>query len=209
MTKLLRFSVMLVATLGFAMLPCAGQAAKAASGDSTTAAGTFDLGLTYTYKLAKLSSTTGWFFGIQGASVDGVYWLGPKAYNLGLAFDFNGETVSNIRPGVNLSQVSFVAGPRYTLWSYKAPGRLSGINVYGQALVGYVHAFNSVFPSGTLVTSSANSFALQTGGGVNLPICKKWGVRLFEADYVYTRLPNSVGNYQGDLRFSGGATYHF
>ena len=209
MTKLLRFSVMLVATFGFAMLPCAGQAAKAVSSDNAAAAGTFDLGLTYTYKLAKLSSTTGWYFGIQGGSVDGVYWLGPKAYNLGLAFDFNGETVSNIRPGVNLSQVSFVAGPRYTLWSYKAPGRLSGINVYGQGLVGFVNAFNSVFPTGAAVTPSASSFALQTGGGVNLPICKKWGVRLFEADYVYTQLPNSSSNYQGDVRFSGGATYHF
>jgi peptidoglycan-associated lipoprotein len=209
MTKLLRFSVMLVATLGFAMLPCAGQAAKAVSSDNAAAAGTFDLGLTYTYKLAKLSSTTGWFFGVQGASVDGVYWLGPKAYNLGLAFDLNGETATNIRPNVNLSQISFVAGPRYTLWQYKAPGRLSGTNVYGQGLVGFVNAFNSIFPTGTAVTTSASSFALQTGGGVNMPLNNKWGLRLFEADYVYTRLPNSSGNYQGDIRFSGGVTYHF
>jgi peptidoglycan-associated lipoprotein len=209
MTKLLRFSVMLVATLGFAMLPCAGQAAKAVSSDNAAAAGTFDLGLTYTYKLAKLSSTTGWFFGVQGASVDGVYWLGPKAYNLGLAFDLNGETATNIRPNVNLSQISFVAGPRYTLWQYKAPGRLSGINVYGQGLVGFVNAFNSVFPTGTAVTTGASSFALQTGGGVNMPLNNKWGLRLFEADYVYTRLPNSSSNYQGDIRFSGGVTYHF
>jgi hypothetical protein len=205
----MRFSVMLAAVLGFAMLPCAGQVAPAVSGAVAPQAGKFDLGITYTYKLAKLSSTTGWYFGIQGGSVDGVYWLGPKAYNLGVAFDFNGETASNIGPGVNLSQLSFVAGPRYTLWKVKAPGKLSGTNIYGQALVGYVHAYNSIFPSGLTTTSSAGSFALQTGGGANLPLNKQWGLRLVEADYIYTQLPNSNGNYQGDVRFSGGVTYRF
>ena len=209
MTKLFRFSAMLVATLGLAILPCAGQTASEVNKDTAASAGTIDLGLTYTYKMAKVASTTGPFFGLNGGSIDGVYWLGPKAYNLGVAFDFSGETASNIRPGVNLSQVSIVAGPRYTLWKYKAPGRFSGVNVYGQALLGYVHGFNSIFPSGTTISTSANSFALQTGAGVNLPICKKWGVRLFEADYVYSRLSNSAGNYQAGVRFSGGATYRF
>jgi len=205
----MRFSVMLAATLGLAILPCAGQAATAVNNSTAAAAGTIDLGMTYTYKIAKLTSTHGWYFGLQGGSVDGVYWLGPRAKNLGLAFDFSGETASNISQNVNLSQVSFVAGPRYTFWKYKAPGKLSGTNVYGQALMGYVHAFNSVFPSGATVTSSANSFALQTGGGANLPLNNNWGVRLFEADYIYTQLANSYGNYQGDVRLSGGVTYRF
>jgi len=207
MTRLVRFSVMLFATLGFAMLPCAGQTAGTGSKASPEDKDKFDLGLTYTYKLAKISTTTGWYFGLQGGSIDGVYWLGPRAKNFGLAFDLNGETASNITPGVNLSQLSIVAGPRYTLWRVKA-GRFKA-NLYGQGLVGYVRAFDGVFVSGTTTTSSANSFALQAGGGLNLPLNRKWGLRLFEADYVYTQLPNSASNYQGDERFSGGVTYHF
>ena len=207
MTKLVRFSVMLAATLGFAILPCAGQAAATGSNGNKAAEGRFDLGLTYTYKLAKISSTSSPSFGLQGGAIDGVYWLGARTKNLGLAFDFNGETASNIRPGVNLSQISFVAGPRYTLWKAKADRYKA--NVYGQALVGFDHAYNSVFPSGTTVATSANSFALQAGGGVNLPLNKTVGLRLFEADYIYTQLSNNSSNYQGDARFSGGVTFHF
>jgi hypothetical protein len=198
---------MLAATLGLAILSGAGQSSGAGSPAKPLESGKFDLGLTYTYKLAKITWTTGPFFGLQGGSVDGVYWMTGQR-KLGVAFDLSGEAASDIKPGVNLDQISIVAGPRYTLWRAKSSTHKA--DVYGQALVGYVHAFNSIFPVGaSSISSTANGFALQAGGGVNLPLNRTVGLRLFEADYIYTRLTNGADNYQGDVRLSTGLTVHF
>jgi outer membrane immunogenic protein len=211
MKTILHASAMLVVTLGIAMLQAAGQT-PAAGGTANPAAhpatlDRFDLGLTFTYKVAKITNVSDSRFVIPGASLDGVYNFGGKAKNLGLAFDINGEAASGIQPGVDLSQISLVAGPRYT-WQLTKAGSHK-VSFYGQALVGYVHAFNSVFPGSAGVVSSANSFALQTGGGFNLKLNRTIGLRLLEADYVMTKLPNSTNSYQGDLRMSNGLVFHF
>lgn len=73
--------------------------------------------------------------------------MGNGAKRFGLAFDFNGETGSNLEPGVNLSQFTLVAGPRYTIWKDKKKSH--GANLYGEVLGGCVHAFDSVFPTST------------------------------------------------------------
>jgi len=206
MKTTVRSSVMLAATLGLALLSGVGQSSGAGSA-AIPATDKFDLGLTYTYKLAKISNLSGSSFGIQGGSVDGVYWLGEKVPNLGLAFDFNGETASDIKPGVDLNQFAFVAGPRYTLWHDKRKSH--GANLYGEVLGGYVHAYDSVFPSSAKVESSANSFALQGGGGFNLPLKKSLDLRLIEADYILTKLPNASDDIQSDLRLSAGIVFRF
>jgi hypothetical protein len=126
--------------------------------------------------------------------------------NLGLAFDISGESASAIEPGVNLSQYTIVVGPRYR-WPLKM-GRHKA-SVYAQALIGGVHAFSSVFPAPGGSTFNAGSFALQTGGGLNLPLTDKIGLRLLEADYIMTNLPNNASSYQGDARFSNGLTFRF
>jgi hypothetical protein len=196
---------MLAATLGLALLSGAGQSSGAGSTVKPPETDKFDLGITYTYKLAKISNLSGSSFGIQGGSVDGVYWLGEKAPNLGLAFDFNGETASNIKPGVDLNQLTFVAGPRYNLWKDKSKSH--GANLYGEVLGGYVHAYDSVFPTSTTAATSANSFSLQAGGGFNLPIAKRIDLRLIEADYIMTKLPNASDDIQSDLRLSAGLVF--
>jgi outer membrane protein OmpA-like peptidoglycan-associated protein len=144
---------------------------------------------------------------LAGGGVDGVYWLGSKAKNLGLAFDINGETASSIQPGVDLSQFTFVVGPRYTLWQDKK--KAHGAKLYGEVLGGYVHAFKSVFPGSATAVSTANSFSLQAGGGFNLPIAKSIDLRLIEADYILTKLPNANNDFQSDARLSAGIVFRF
>jgi outer membrane immunogenic protein len=207
MKNIVRSSVMLTAVLTVALLSCAGQT-PAAGNPAPPAFGNFDLGLTYTYKWAKISNLSDSTFGMQGGAADGVYWLGPKVKNLGVAFDISGESAAHIDSGVGLNQFSLVAGPRYTLWKSKSKGRLKP-NIYGQALVGFVHAYNSVFPAGSGIGTSANSVALQTGGGLNLPLKRSFGLRVAEVDYVLTKLANNADTYQGDLRVSTGVTFHF
>ena len=206
MKNAMRSSVMLLAVLGFSVLSGAGQSSGAGSTVKPPETDKFDLGVTFDYKLAKISTTTS-KFGMPGAGIDGVYWLGDGARRWGLAFDLNGESKSNIEPGVNLSQFTIVAGPRYTLWQQKS--KPHGANIYGEVLGGYVHAFNSIFPTSTVATSSANSFSLQAGGGVNLPIAKRIDLRLIEADYIMTKLPNNVDNLQNDARLSAGLVFRF
>jgi outer membrane protein OmpA-like peptidoglycan-associated protein len=205
MKSILRSSVMLVTALGLGLLSAAGQTSGAGSKVKPPETDKFDLGLTFNYKLAKISNISGSTFGLAGGGADGVYWLGGKASNLGLAFDISGETASNIKPGVNLSQFTFVAGPRYQLWKEKS--KPHGANLYGEVLGGYAHAFNSVFPALPAAVSSANSFSLQAGGGFNLPIAKKLDLRLIEADYVLTKLPNNANDFQSDLRLSAGLVF--
>jgi hypothetical protein len=167
----------------------------------------FDLGVSYTAKVAKISMLSNSDFVLNGASVDGVYWLGDRVKKLGVAFDFNGEAATNIQPGVNLSQISLVAGPRYTFWRRKSTSL--GPSLYGQALVGFVHAFNSEFPESGVLSSSASSFALQTGGGLKWRLTHRTELRVIQADYILTKLPNNADTYQGDARFSTGVICHF
>ncbi|MGA3048465.1 MAG: hypothetical protein ABSD67_17665 [Terracidiphilus sp.] len=142
-----------------------------------------------------------------GADVAITFWKG-----LGLAATVNGDQVTNYASGYDVNKIAFLAGPRYTHSLWAAPTRDGGyknrIQVYGDGLIGEVHAFDGTFPSGTAFKSSAGSVALQTGGGVNMPLSRRFGIRLIEADYVRTVLPNGSANVQNDMRFGFGVTYH-
>jgi outer membrane protein OmpA-like peptidoglycan-associated protein len=75
-------------------------------------------------------------------------------------------------------------------------------------LFGGVHGFDGLYPADGGSTTSASSFAIQAGGGLNLYLTKHWGVRLLEADYVRNELPNASDGVQNDLRLAFGVTYH-
>jgi hypothetical protein len=205
MKKIIRISALLV--LGAAVLPVWGQSAPAGTAPANPA--NFDLGLTYTAKIAKISQQSSSNFVLNGASVDGVFWLKGKAGlngKLGVAVDLSGETASNIAPNVNLTQISLVAGPRYTLWTSKRATKKP--NLYAQGLVGFV-AGNGLFPKDQSTTYRASALAVQAGGGLNWPLTRTIGWRVCEADYVYTQLPNNANSIQNDLRLSSGVTFHF
>lgn len=205
MKTTLHSSVIFVVLLGMGLISCPAQTSSAGGSVKSPAADKFDVAIIYTYKVAKISNLSGSTFGLKGAAVDGVYWLGDKVKNLGVAFDINGETASNIKPGVNLSQFTLAAGPRYTLW--KGTPKSHPANLFGQALGGYVHAFNGVFPTSSGPAAGANSFSLQLGGGFNLSPRKSLDLRLIQADYILSKLPNANNDLQNDLRLSMGVVF--
>jgi hypothetical protein len=131
------------------------------------------------------SAVSGNSFIMKGGSaqLDGRLWGG-----LSLTADFGGV-------GLDLLTITF--GPRYS-W------QKNRYSIYGQMLAGEAWGRNSVFPSLSGPSSSANSLALLGGGGINRQICKRYTVRLFEADWLHTRLPNSTTNAQNDLRVGAG-----
>jgi hypothetical protein len=80
--------------------------------------------------------------------------------------------------------------------------------LFVESLFGGVHARNGVFPTATGVTPSASSFSLQLGGGWDIAITKEFAIRVFEADYVRTTLPNDSTNVQDHLRLAFGVAFH-
>jgi hypothetical protein len=212
----MRNKLMLIALLGLAILPCAGQQQSGAvKKTGTSVLDKFDFGLTFTEKYAKIVNTTGTYFNLPGGSMDVAYNL-QKAKGWAIAADIQGESATQpITLGYGLNQFSFVVGPRYTAWEQKCacPDKLKA-NIYLQAMIGGVHAWDSLFTTQTTPTTTsnfthANSFAFQGGGGVNLPLNKHVGLRVGEVDYILTKLPNITNNFQGDIRFSTGLIFHF
>jgi peptidoglycan-associated lipoprotein len=120
--------------------------------------------------------------------------------------DLAGEHTGNMHgSGVGLDMVTMTFGPRYT-WQaarYRRPA------LYGQALVGQANGFNSVIPSASGATSSANSLALKIGGGVNYTLSRRLAVRVIEADWLRTQLPNGAANVQNNLHLGAGLILRF
>jgi hypothetical protein len=130
---------------------------------------------------------------------------------LGIAASLTGDHASNVTPGVDANKVAYLGGPRYTYTAWRDhAGAVNSrrLQVFAQGLIGGVHGFNGLYPATSGATTSANSMAMQAGGGMNLLFSTSLGVRLFEADYVRTALPNNGTNTQTDLRLSAGVTWH-
>lgn len=123
----------------------------------------------------------------------------------GAAADVAGLQTGNLHgAGVGLDLLTFTFGPRYT-WS--SPHRSYAF--FGQFLAGEAHGMNSVFPGAATVTSSANSWALNLGGGVNVRLKSRFSVRVLEADWLRTQLPNATTGVQNNLRLGAGVIFNF
>jgi len=141
-------------------------------------------------------------FWMQGGSVqvDGKFWHG-----LGVEADISGFHTPNANNGsVGLDMVTATFGPRYQ-WS-PAHHRCS---FFGHALVGEANGFDSIFPGAAFASSSANGLALQLGGGFDLSVTHRFLMRVFEADWLRTELPNADTNVQNNIRLAAGVVVRF
>jgi len=189
----------------------AGLLAAAFSGQAQSQPGhspaSIDLAITYSTEHAQLAPGTCGCFWLQGGGADAAFtlWKG-----FGVAAGVTGEMVSNYAPGVDFSKVSYMGGPRYTFTVWKGEPTLQRprLQIFGDGLFGAVHAISGAFPTATGINTTANSFALETGGGLNLFFSRSLGVRLLEVDYVRTQLPNGYAGTQNDLRLAFGVSYH-
>lgn len=167
-----------------------------------------DFALTYNLERAKLVTVNCGCFWLQGGSVDVAV---PVFHGLGVAATLTGEHKANITPGVNLSKIAFMAGPRYTFDIHRGTGHFLGehhVSIFGEGLFGSAHGFDSTFPTASGSFCSANALSLQFGGGLNVALARGFGVRAFEVDYVRTRFRDLADNSQSDLRLAFGVTYH-
>jgi hypothetical protein len=152
-----------------------------------------DVSVMYTVEHANvIGADSAW---LQGGSGE----FAVTAYrNFGAALNVTGARNGDLGAGRgSFSKVAFVAGPRYTL-------PLRNFRIYGQALFGGVHGFDATFPSLYGANSSANAFAMQAGGGLDMDWKRHIAIRAIEASYVRTQLPNGGNNVQNDIKLTTG-----
>ena len=183
--------------------------AIAASAQKSNDNGTFrwtstEFGATYKAERADVVPSSCGCFWMQGGGVDAAVIF---FHGLGGAAAFNGGRASNIGPGVNLGTMTFVAGPRYVYEFAKHQPRKLQTQIFAEGLFGGVHGFDGLFPTSSGAETSAHSFAMQLGGGVNLFSAGGLGLRMLEVDYVRSNLPNGAGDRQNDFRIGAGIAY--
>ena len=57
--------------------------------------------------------------------------------------------------------------------------------------------------------TSANSFAAQVGGGIDYRLANRFAIRVLDAAWSRTQLPNSTDNVQNNLRLGAGVVLRF
>jgi hypothetical protein len=141
-------------------------------------------------------------FWMQGGGllVDGQFWRG-----LGVEADISGFNAQNANnAGVGLAMVTATFGPRYE-WS---PAHHRYV-FFGHGLAGEANGFDSAFPGVGAASGSATSLALQIGGGMDLRVKDRLSLRVFDADWLRTQLPNANTNVQNNIRLGAGVVVRF
>jgi outer membrane immunogenic protein len=184
--------------LSILTLALASAIAVPAQTRSTAKKPIFDAGVFFVEERANLVSGNSLW--LKGGSAEAAF---PLHGSIGLALNVTGEHAGNINAAnTGLSKVTFVAGPRYTV-------SLRRSRIFGEALFGGLHAFDGTFPATSGATSSANALALQVGGGYDIDYKKHLALRLIDASWVRSRIPNSTTDTQNDLRLSAGVVFRF
>ena len=166
-----------------------------------------DLAVTFAVERSQAVSSQGSFW-FKGGGADAAITFKS---GMGIAASLTGDHASNITPGVDANKITYLAGPRYTWTAWQGHASAADncrLQIFGQGLFGWMHGFNGLYPATSGATSSAKSLAMQAGGGLNLYFTRNFGLRLLEADYVRTVLPNGAANIQSDMRLSVGLAYH-
>jgi peptidoglycan-associated lipoprotein len=114
-----------------------------------------------------------------------------------------GSHANNIGPlGQDLTLLTYTVGPQVVL-------PFGRFEVFGHGLFGGAHGSDSYFPSGGTFSTSANSFAISTGGGLDIGITRHFGVRAAQVEYLHTAFPNGSNDKQDHTIFSAGLLMRF
>lgn len=159
------------------------------------------LEITVMYQAMRANPVNGSGVWLQGGSIQlgAQFWRG-----LGEVAEIAGEHKANVNSnGVGLDLLTATFGPRYT-WAYSH----SRMSFYGQALVGEAFGMNGIFPGVSGAAANAYGLAFVLGGGVVYSLEHHLALRLIQADWLRTQLPNATTDVQNNLRLGVGLTIH-
>jgi outer membrane protein OmpA-like peptidoglycan-associated protein/opacity protein-like surface antigen len=159
----------------------------------------YDVSVGYNYVHANAPPGGCLCFGLQGAyasfAVHTNHWLSFE----GEATGQHANDISTL--GQDLTLVTFAGGPRVQYNGHR-------LVPFAKILVGGAHGSDSYFPTGTTSSPSANSFALQTGGGFEYILTTHFSARV-DAEYLRTGFPNNSNNEQNHFMLGAGIVYRF
>ena len=168
-----------------------------------------DFSLAYLQERTKfVGSGTDPYFMLRGADLELSYGLHDR---LGLAVAAAGLSTVNLRGSLDVEQVSLTAGPRYT-WNW---GRITPTvttrrgGIFAEARAGYVFATSGAYPVQGRVQNQAAALTYLGGGGLNVHVNERFDLRLLQASYVRSQLPNGGTNRQNSIRLGAGINWHF
>lgn len=187
---------------GLILAQTASAQASRAGGDTPRV----DVFLGYSDILTN-SVVTGASINLNGGSVSLAYnfnnWIGLVADG---GFYRQGSVTAN---SLSLNISSFQAGPRVSL------RQSAHLIPFGQVLVGAGHASGTLYSSslgtGLAPIGSNTGFMLTAGVGVDWKLTPVIGVRLVQAEYLYSHFLNggNYGNQQNSVRLSAGIVLSF
>lgn len=186
----MRKLVCLVGLLFLGGLPVAAQESR-----STT-----DLTLGYSYLRANPSTTGFPDFNANGGTASLSY--NPRSW-YGIAGEFGDYHVGQIgSASVDTNLITYMFGPQVYFHHF------SHFTPFVQELFGGAHSSGAGFG----ISGTRNSFAMATGGGVDVPFRKHMSIRLGPVDYLLTEFPETLAGgrkVQNNLRVSGGVRWRF
>ena len=160
-----------------------------------------EVSLGYTFVRANAPPGGCGCFNMNGLSGEFATGLG---HGFSVVADLGGDHQSSVTgSGLSLWLVDYLFGPRL---SYRRAKRWTP---FAQFLVGGAHGSGTLFGTTAGTSGSANGFALSTGGGLDWNATRHVSVRLFQVEYLNTRLPNSSNDVQNNLRITAGVVFHF
>jgi len=163
-----------------------------------------ELAVTYSGAYAGLSSGDHQFW-LNGGSAElaGQFYRG-----LSLVANVTGLHTENTGAGVPLNLVTATFGPRYTVTLAHHSARTHTVSFFGEGLAGEANGFDGLFPGPSSATSSSHSLAIQVGGGADVGLSRHLSVRIVQASWLRTQLPNATTNVQNDLLLGAGIVFH-
>jgi opacity protein-like surface antigen len=127
---------------------------------------------------------------------------GQLAYNannwLGVVGDLAGFYATSAGNGAFAGAfLTYLAGPRVNF-------RHGKFTPFVQAIFGGVHPTDGIAQS----TGGQNHFAMTAGGGIDIKVSRHVSVRLIQAEYFMTKIPDGLRNRQDNLRIGAGIGLH-
>lgn len=186
----------IIGLLALVALPVCGQQSAI-----TSAPGQIDIELGYSADPNNL--TDGKRILLQGGNVE---LVGHLRYGFAGVASVTGLHTGSSVAGVPQNLVVEVFGPRFT---FAGRGRLrERTSAFAQALIGEANGFRGVFPGKNGGDSSGNGFALKVGGGLEVAFREHLHLRVFQVDFLQTRLPNGTTDLQRSAIVGAGLVWH-
>lgn len=157
----------------------------------------FEVSGAYSYVRANAANSGGGY-NLNGGSASFAYNFSDR---VALVADGGIYRFGGLPSGLDSTMYTYLFGPRFTF------RKVSRVTPFVQALLGG----SRLNASAGGISAGENAFSMAIGGGVDLPLRRRFSIRLIQAEYLLTRFDRVTGASatQNDVRISTGLVFRF